>query len=161
MVRGTQSIRRGFSLIELVIVIVIIGIIAAIAIPRMSRGAEGAAESSLKANLAVLRNAIDLFYNEHEGKYPNVATFPEEMTGYTDLTVTGARTTKDGENGFVYGPYLREVPIMPVKGQGSKLNKVEAASSPTAGWVYNASTGVIKANSSVTSSDGTTTYDKW
>lgn len=161
MVRGTQSIRRGFSLIELVIVIVIIGIIAAIAIPRMSRGAEGAAENSLKANLTVLRNAIDLFYNEHEGKYPNVATFAAEMTGYTDLTVSTSRTTKDAATGFVYGPYLREVPIMPVKGQGAKLNTVEASASATAGWVYNASTGVIKANSSVTSSDGTTTYNLW
>lgn len=158
MVRGTQSIRRGFSLIELVIVIVIIGIIAAIAIPRMSRGAEGAAESSLKANLAVLRNAIDLFYNEHEGTYPNVASFAAEMTGYTDLTVSAVQTSRTGA--FVYGPYLREVPIMPVKGQGSKDNKVAAAAADDVGWIYDAATGKIKANTAENASDGTA-YADW
>ena len=55
---------RGFSLLELVIVVVIIGIIAAIAIPRMSRGSAGAADAALTGNLAVLRNAIDLFAAE-------------------------------------------------------------------------------------------------
>lgn len=158
MVRGTHNFRRGFSLIELVIVIVIIGIIAAIAIPRMSRGAEGAAESSLKANLAVLRNAIDLYHSEHEGEYPAVATFENQLTTYTNLAGT-ANATKTGA--FIYGPYLREIPIMPVKGQGSKLNTVEASASATAGWVYDATTGDIRANSGVTSSDGTTTYSQW
>src|SRR5215218_7529280 len=55
---------RAFSLIELVIVVVIIGIIAAIAIPKMSRGSAGAADSALQGNLAVLRNAIDLYSTE-------------------------------------------------------------------------------------------------
>ncbi|MFN7613935.1 MAG: type II secretion system protein [Phycisphaerae bacterium] len=144
MVRGTQQLRRGFSLIELVIVIVIIGIIAAIAIPRMSRGAQGAAESSLKANLAVLRNAIDLFHTEHEGKYPNAAAFAAEMTGYTDLEVPAVETSRTGD--FIYGPYLREVPIMPVPGAGSKLNGVAAGPGTGVGWIYNATTGKIYAN---------------
>jgi len=56
--------RRGFGLIELVIVVVIIGIIAAIAIPRMSRGSQGAADSALAGNLSVLRNAVDLYQTE-------------------------------------------------------------------------------------------------
>ena len=43
--------RKGFSLIELVIVVVIIGIIAAIAIPKMSRGSQGAADSALQSDL--------------------------------------------------------------------------------------------------------------
>ena len=62
--------RKGFSLIELVIVVVIIGIIAAIAIPKMSKGAAGAGDSALQGNLAVLRNAIELYNSEH-GKFPS------------------------------------------------------------------------------------------
>ncbi len=61
----------AFSLLELVIVVVIIGIIAAIAIPRMSRGARGADESALKGDLAILRNAIDLYAAEHGGNFPS------------------------------------------------------------------------------------------
>jgi prepilin-type N-terminal cleavage/methylation domain-containing protein len=149
--------RRGFSLIELVIVIVIIGIIAAIAIPRMSRGAEGAAESSLRANLAVLRNAIDLFHTEHEGLYPKVATFEAQLTTYSNIA-GGTSATKTTTH--VYGPYLRAVPDMPVKGQGSKENAVAAAAAAGVGWVYTEATGVIRANSTENGSDGTA-FNTW
>ncbi len=68
-----MAAKRAFSLIELVIVVVIIGIVAAIAIPRMSRGSEGAAEAAVVADLAVMRNAIDLFTVEHIGDLPTSA----------------------------------------------------------------------------------------
>jgi prepilin-type N-terminal cleavage/methylation domain-containing protein len=160
MVRSTQTLRRGFSLIELVIVIVIIGIIAAIAIPRMSRGAEGAAESSLRANLAVLRNAIDLYHSEHEGDYPAATTFEAQMTKFSSL----AGATNDASSSvYLYGPYLREIPPLPVKvpsGVNPKANGVAAATAATVGWIYTESTGVIRANSSIVGSNGTA-YNTW
>jgi len=136
--------RRGFSLIELVIVVVIIGIIAAIAIPRMSRGAAGASDSALSGNLTILRNAIDLYHTEHGGTdndYPKVATFAAQLTTYTDIAGT-ANATKTGS--YVFGPYLRGIPALPV---GSKKGQtgVAAAVGPTIGWLYTESTGVIKA----------------
>ncbi len=154
---NTAGIRRGFSLIELVIVIVIIGIIAAIAIPRMSRGSQGATESSLRANLAVMRNAIELFTTEHEGTKPTVALFVTQLTAKTQMDGTVSGTATDN----IYGPYLREVPKMPVAGQGKGYSAVAAAAAANVGWVYNATTGEINANSTVTSSDGTTTYGSW
>ncbi len=160
MVRSTQTLRRGFSLIELVIVIVIIGIIAAIAIPRMSRGAEGAAESSLRANLAVLRNAIDLYHSEHEGDYPAATTFEAQMTKFSSL----AGATNDASSSvYLYGPYLREIPPLPVKvpsGVNPKANGVAAATAATVGWIYNESTGVIRANSSIVGSNDAA-YNTW
>src|SRR3954469_1081494 len=83
---ASRTLRRGFSLIELVIVVVIIGIIAAIAVPRMSRGAAGASDSSVNANLAVLRNALDMFQSEHGGVYPSgtAANIVSQLTGYTN-----------------------------------------------------------------------------
>lgn len=133
--------RRAFSLIELVIVVVIIGIIGAIAIPRMSRGAEGASDSAVKANLAVLRNAIDLYKTE-QGSYPTIAKFVDQLTTYTD-GAGNAQATKDTT--FVYGPYLRAVPTLPV-GPQKGLTKIAGAAAADVGWVYNETTGIIVPN---------------
>lgn len=138
------GMRRAFSLIELVIVVVIIGIIGAIAIPRMSRGSEGAADSAVAANLAVLRNAIDLYATEHGGAFPALATFEDQMTKYTDAagTVSATKTTT-----AIYGPYLRSVPPLPV-GVNKGKNTLAAAYAANVGWVYTETTGVIIAGTS-------------
>lgn len=134
--------RRAFSLIELVIVVVIIGIIGAIAIPRMSRGAAGAADTALIGNMAVLRNAIDLYQTEHGGDYPKVATFVAQMSTYTD-DAGGAVAVKDATH--IYGPYLRVVPPLPVS--TNKGNTTVAASAAAGvAWIYNETTGVITPN---------------
>jgi len=147
----TGNKRRGFSLIELVIVVVIIGIIGAIAIPRMSRGAAGAADASLTADLAVLRNAIDLYHTEHQGTYPTLAAFVDQMTTYTDQGGS-AQATKGGN--FIYGPYLRAVPELKVKGTGNGSSVVVATLGGAGGWVYDQSTGEITANSTDTDDQG-------
>lgn len=144
---------KGFSLIELVIVVVIIGIIGAIAIPRMSRGASGAADSSLKANLAVLRNAIDLYHAEH-GKYPTLGQMQQaDPSQHVLLTYTNidGLTSPTPTATHVYGPYLRTIPPLPVgpnQGSTSFNSTLETgpASSTTPGWYYNAVNGDIRAN---------------
>jgi prepilin-type N-terminal cleavage/methylation domain-containing protein len=133
---------RAFSLIELVIVVVILGIIAAIAVPRMSRGASGAADSSLTANLTVLRNAIDLFQAEHQGMFPSESSIADQLTKYTDIN-GNVSATKTGE--FIYGPYLRSVPALPV-GEKKGATGIAKTDGPGVGWIYDAATGTIRAN---------------
>lgn len=146
-----SAVRRGFSLIELVIVIVIIGIIGAIAIPRMSRGSAGAADSALVANLAVLRNGIEMYTQEHQGTRPTVAKFVEELTTYTDLA--GAdQATSDATH--IYGPYIRAIPACPV-GPNKGSATVAAAYAANVGWVYTAGTGdIIAGTGAATDSAG-------
>ncbi len=134
---------RGFSLIELVIVVVIIGIIGAIALPRMSRGAAGAADSGLIADLAVMRNAIDLYQAEHGGAYPTFADFVDQMTTYTDVN-GNANTTKSST--YYLGPYLRAVPALKLGSNKGQNGIVATQGGTTAGWVYDESTGTITAN---------------
>lgn len=142
---------RGFSLIELVIVVVIIGIIGAIAIPRMSRGSEGAQDAALVANLAVLRNALDLFQTEHGGTFPAFSDMPNALLEYSDATATTIGA-KDGANGVIYGPYLRAVPALPV-GAGKGVNTIVATNDGSGGWVYDETTGHIEANTANTEKD--------
>ncbi len=145
----TYARRSGFSLIELVIVVVIIGIIAAIAIPRLSRGASGAADSALSGNLAVLRNAIDLYATEHGGTYPALSTLEAQLTQFSDASGTTSATKSSSA---IYGPYLRKMPSLPVgpatyKGTSTVVDGSTGAAGASAGaWFYNATTGEIKAN---------------
>lgn len=148
--------RRGFSLIELVIVVVILGIIGAIAIPRMSRGASGAGESALIADLAALRNSIELYAAEHDGSYPTAAKIVAQLTTYTDAAGADNATATAV---YVYGPYLHSIPALKVKGTRKGESGIAAADAVGIGWLYTAVGGTIKANSTETSSDGTTTFD--
>jgi prepilin-type N-terminal cleavage/methylation domain-containing protein len=139
---NSHSLRRGgFSLLELVIVVVILGILGAIAIPRLSRGSAGAADSALVSNLAVLRNAIDLFSAEHNGDYPTLAKFTSQMLTYSDANGDTA-DTKDTTH--IYGPYLRSIPALPV-GTKKGATGVAATTGDGIGWQYDETTGAIKA----------------
>ncbi len=137
------SARRAFSLIELVIVVVIIGIIGAIAIPRMSRGASGAADSSLVADLAVMRSAIDLYKAEHGGDLPSFDDFSDQLTTYTDEggTANATKTTT-----YFLGPYLREIPTLKVGSNKGQSALIATQGGTSAGWVYDETTGAISAN---------------
>lgn len=162
--KNSQSRKKGFSLIELVIVVVIIGIIGAIAIPRMSRGTSGASESALKGDLAVLRNAIDLYAAEHNGSFPAFATVTAQLTSLTKAD--GSIDDGSGKaGGFIFGPYIRKIPPMPVGTRQGLANFHDGSTgSPgdgTAAWFYNATTGDIKANLAATekAEDGTAFSD--
>ena len=144
---------RGFSLIELVIVVVIMGVLAAIAIPRMGRGARTAGASALKQDLTALRNAIEMYAAEHDGRYPN-SNIVTQLTQYSNNTGTTMSTTKNPGTGVVYGPYLKETPPLPVgtsKGEAGVF--VESDSDETldwdddddGGWWYNSATAEVRA----------------
>ena len=64
------AIKRGFTLIELMIVVAIIGILAAIAIPKFADLIRKSSEGASKGNLGALRSAMSIYYGDMEGVYP-------------------------------------------------------------------------------------------
>lgn len=68
---STQSRRwrRGFTLIELIVVMAIVALLTAIAAPRYVRSLDLARERALQASLATLRDAIDQ-HAADRGRYP-------------------------------------------------------------------------------------------
>ena len=146
--------RNAFSLVELVVVIVIIGIIAAMAIPRLSRGTAGAGDSAAAGNLAIIRNAINIYAAEHNNKFPSEAKFTEQLTQYTS-SAGAESTTRDATHPF--GPYLMAIPPCPVGDQTDPdavafddSNSPPSVSADTGGWIYNQLTGEFLINSNAT-----------
>jgi general secretion pathway protein G len=66
----TKTNKKGFTLIELMIVVAIIGILAAIAIPKFAELIRKSSEGASKGNLGALRSAMSIYYGDMEGSYP-------------------------------------------------------------------------------------------
>ena len=66
--------RKGFTLIELMVVIVILGILAAVVAPRIPQFVNKAKEGKTKGNLGTLRSTLNIYYGDNDGKYPNTET---------------------------------------------------------------------------------------
>lgn len=154
-VKATRR-RAGFSMIELVIVVVIIGIIAAIAIPRMSRGAAAANDSACAQNLAIIRNALELYYAEHDNEYPDPTTVVDQLTKYTKIDGTDANDAKDAATGRIYGPYLRKIPPLTVGTTRKGDSGMATADGAGVGWLYNPATDpqLVKPNVPAGTEDG-------
>ncbi|BAM04964.1 prepilin-type N-terminal cleavage/methylation domain-containing protein [Phycisphaera mikurensis] len=147
----TRQPRRSaaFSLVELIIVVVIIGLLAAIAIPRFSQGAANASENAYVADLAVLRNAIELYAAEH-GAFPSATSFTDQLTTFTN---EAGGAVAEPAPGYDYGPYLVAVPELKVgdaKGnagvEGVAAKPTTVSSTAGVGWLYHEASGRIWGN---------------
>jgi hypothetical protein len=105
----------------------------------------------MSGDLAELRSALDLYASEHNGSFPALptATVTAQLTEYTD---DAGNTSTSKSTVYVYGPYLRTVPTLPLGGTGYKgASSFVDGSSGTSGasaggWFYNATTGAVTAN---------------
>lgn len=157
----------GFSVIEGVIVLVILGTIAAVAIPRMTRAGQSAAENTLAGDMAVWRNALELYQRDHNGVYPkNSATLADQLMLYTDAAGE-VSPNKDGSH--IFGPYLRSVPPLPVSDPddgasvpigSTRIGPILIGGAPTRfipngyGWLYDGAGNVYPNTGSLTDFSG-------
>ena len=86
-----RGARRAITLIEILIVVVILGILAAIVVPQFVSAASESRENSLKMNLFRIRQQIAVYKEQHNGNYPTLADFEDQM----ELASDGAIGTSD------------------------------------------------------------------
>lgn len=86
--------KRGFTMIELLVVLAVVAMLLSLVVPRYMRQADKAREAVLKENLSGLRVALDQYYGD-KGQYP------EQL------------------DQLVQAHYLRKLPLDPITGQSS------------------------------------------
>ena len=64
--------KKGFTLIELVIVVAILGVLALLVVPNVVNRIKQARETVVDANIKVINNAIKMYYAE-QGDYPEIS----------------------------------------------------------------------------------------
>lgn len=99
--------RKGFTLIELVIVILVIGVLAAVILPKFIGQVDQAKIATTKANLESLRSATRLYYADNKGVLPatGAALVPGNIKRIPDEAITPSTTVvtaNDGTGGWVY-----------------------------------------------------------
>jgi prepilin-type N-terminal cleavage/methylation domain-containing protein len=132
--------KKGFTLIELMIVVAIIGILAAIAIPKFANLIRKSSEGASKGNVGSIRSALSIYYGDMEGQYP------ADMASLT-----------------VAGKYLSAVPSAKSPNYHADSSSITEtlAADDNMGWTYNnvagdPNLGTVWVNCTHTDTKGTT-----
>jgi prepilin-type N-terminal cleavage/methylation domain-containing protein len=133
--------RKGFSLVELMIVACIIGILAALVLPFLQGEATEAKISAAKDNLRVIRSTIELYAAQHKGVAPGydgddaAAGMPQEEYFRVQTTVRER--------------YMRTMPENPFNNLSTIRMIADSEPFPSQpageyGWIYQPATGTIR-----------------
>ena len=130
----TRHRRRGFTLVELLIVMTILSILISMAVPIYQRSIQRAKESVLKQNLFTLRTVID------------------------EYTYDKQRAPQSLQDLVEYG-YLREIPVDPIVGTRTDwivvMEDAVASVDQTSPGIFD-----VKSSSGDVSLEGTP-YNEW
>ena len=73
--------KKGFTLLELLVVLAILAILIAIAVPVYKNQKEKAAITAHNANVRVLETAVENYRQDHDGKLPDKLDINELVNG--------------------------------------------------------------------------------
>ena len=100
IINHQSSIRKGFTLIELMVVVVILGILATMVVPKVMSKPEQARRTKAAVDIRSIQTALNLFKAD-TGRFPTTAEGLQALV------------TNPGIKGFAADGYLERVPTDP------------------------------------------------
>jgi general secretion pathway protein G len=142
--------RRGFTLVEILIVVIILGILAAIVIPQFTEASNDARKNALLSDLQTARSQLELYKVQHLENYPD----SNDANKFVNQMIS--RTNSAGEIGtdpasYPYGPYLQKFPSNPFVTSNAnqvKLGTASCSGDGSTGWYFETDTGKFSPNDS-------------
>jgi len=129
-----NTVAKGFTLVEILIVVVILGILAAIVVPQFTNAANDARTGNISTQVSTMENQFELFAAQNNGSYPTVAQLAADWAVMID------------------GDYLKEIPVNPFSNTSTVGAWPAAADTgdsviydDSVGWFYDEDTGNIVA----------------
>lgn len=127
--------KKGFTLVELMIVVTVLSILAVIAFPKFANMVQKAQEGRTKGNLGVLRSALNIYYADND-------VWP--YTYILETVADGAGQTYPSDWSFFTPSYLAEIPSV-YTGQGDAWGGAhEGKNRICLAWAKNASATVVR-----------------
>jgi general secretion pathway protein G len=112
--------RKGFTLVEILIVVIILGILAAIVIPQFTNASEDARKSSLSSQLQTLRSQVELYKLQHRDAYPTTdGSADPTKWDWTKLTGKTDETGAASAAATAVGPYLQQTMVNSLTGSST------------------------------------------
>ncbi len=121
--------KKGFTLVELLVVVIILAVLAAIVIPQLRSSSQDAKLSALDTDLGSLRSSIELYYHQHNSVYPGATGVTKSHDGTPHATtedafvkqltfcsnIDGGTSATCDSTTYKYGPYMKKgVPKNPL-----------------------------------------------
>jgi len=135
MMSRLRRSRKGFTLVELLVVIVVLAVLAAIVLPKFVGAGTRSKESALKSDLKLFRNAVTLFYTDTAAYPASLADLAATSAPASGLDAAG--NAKSITAGDWHGPYVESVPNDPVSGAAFNYSDT----SPNVGKVTSSASG--------------------
>ena len=96
MIKLFTKKRKGFTLVELIVVVAILGLLAALAIPKLGETRANAEEKTVVANARTIASAVMMYQtNNKSSDQPKVSELGDYLTnvsGYSGYTIVYSST---------------------------------------------------------------------